>query len=141
MHVRMFISHFKCLYIFSEIKSSIARSSQSMKLHAPSHSETGTKYYITTNPCFSWEEFQAIMKPDGQCMCKVTIKHIHETPVAVESNRYYISLSRVRACMCVCMWECGWVGKHVALLIQYATFRHHIICVLSGCTTFFDIIS
>ena len=43
MHAKMFISHFKRLHnIFSEIKSSIARPSQSMRLHAPSHSETGT---------------------------------------------------------------------------------------------------
>jgi hypothetical protein len=41
VHAKMFISHFKCMRnIFSEIKSSIACPSQSMRLHAPSHSET-----------------------------------------------------------------------------------------------------
>jgi hypothetical protein len=67
MHAKMFISHLKYLYnIFSEIKSSIACSSQSMRLHAPSHSETGTKYYITTTPFTSWgQEVHAITKKIG----------------------------------------------------------------------------
>jgi hypothetical protein len=57
--------------------------------------------------------------------------------------------------MCVCararVCVCGWVGvgararacacARVALLIQHAARRHIVICGLSSCTIFFDIIS
>ena len=70
--------------------------------------------------------------------------------VAVEINKYYIFLCarasvgegmRIRACIrvCLCVWVRGRGRVHVALLNQYATRRRHIVCRLSGSTSFIDI--
>jgi hypothetical protein len=89
-------------------------------------------------------------------MCNVTSKCFDENMFAVKSNKYYIFVSvwvsaredrRVRARVRVCgggrvvgaqaqACACARVG----LLIEYATRRRHVVCVLSGFTIFFDII-
>jgi hypothetical protein len=58
-------------------------------------------------------------------MYNITLRHIHETTVVMESNMYYIFL-RVCACVhmdapicvcaCTCMHEHGHVCAHVGLL-------------------------
>ena len=71
----------------------------------------------------------------------------------VESNKYYIFVCAcvcgawVRACVCVRPRVCVGVRTlacacaRVGALIQYAMRRRHILCVRSGSTIFFDIIS
>ena len=69
------------------------------------------------------------------------MRRIHETIVALESNKYYIFMY-LRPCVCVGGWvevsvrALACACARVSLLIQYATLRSHIVCVLSGCTTF-----
>jgi hypothetical protein len=79
-------------------------------------------------------------------MCNVTLMHIHKTTVAMEINKYYIFLCvcvcvRARACVCVGAQARACACVRVGFLIQYATHRCHIVCVLSGSTIFFYIIS
>ena len=82
------------------------------------------------------------LKQDRQCTYNVTLRRLHETIVAVESNKYYIFLcvrvcarasTHIQARTCAC--------ARVGLLIKYATRRRHIVCVLSGSTRLFNIIS
>jgi hypothetical protein len=108
------------------------------------------------------------LKQEMQCTYDVTLRCLHETIVAVESNKYYIFLCVcVRACvvgtragedmlmstcvLCVCVCAYARASTHtqartcacarVGLLIQYATRRRHIVRVLSGSTRLFEIIS
>ena len=90
-------------------------------------------------------EYYSSQEQDRQCTCNITLRHIHETTVAVESNEYYIIL-----CMCVtesmqvCVRPCVGVGARVqtcacvcvGLLIQCAMRRRHIFCALSCCIIF-----
>ena len=74
--------------------------------------------------------------------------NVHETTVAMQSNKYYIF---VFVCMCVCArvseWVGGWVWvqkrgcarARVGLLIQYATSRSHTVCIPSDSVIFSDI--
>jgi hypothetical protein len=76
------------------------------------------------------------------CVCVCQRETERERCVCVRERE---SVVCVRVCVCVCVG--GWVGArpracacaYVALLIQYATRRRHIVCVLSGSTTFLDI--
>ena len=106
----------------------------------------------------NYEEKSKIQQ-DRQCTCNVILRRVHETTVAVESNKFYIFLCmcvrarvgetmRMHACVRVCVYV--WVGEgararacacaRVGLLIQYTMHRRHIVCVLSGFTILFDII-
>jgi hypothetical protein len=74
---------------------------------------------------------------DRQSTYNVTMSRVHETIVAVESNKYYIFLCVcVCVCACVCVWGrygCMSVGvcfRACRLIIQYVTRRRNIVCVL-----------
>ena len=74
------------------------------------------------------------------------MRRVHETTVALESSKYYIFLCvcvRARVCVWVCMGARAQACScmRVGLLIQYATYRRHTVCVLSGSAIFFEIIS
>ena len=90
----------------------------------------------------------------------ITLWRVRETTVAVESNKFYTFLCvcvcvcvcvrarlvegmRMRACVhpCVRVFVCTSAGVCLGLLKQYVTRRRHIVCVSSGSTIFFDIIS
>jgi hypothetical protein len=76
-------------------------------------------------------------KQERQRTCNITLRCIHRTTGAMESNKHYIFL-----CVCVCVWG-GGMGARVwvcaCLLIQCAAYRCHTVCVLSHSTVFFDI--
>ena len=68
-------------------------------------------------------------KQDRQCTCNVKLRRLHETTVAVETQRYYIFL-----CMCVSVFVSvdsrACACARVALFIQHATSRYIVICDL-----------
>ena len=79
--------------------------------------------------------------------CNITLRRVGVSTLAVEKHKvlhYSVCVCAcargwVHACVWVCVRARAWA--RVALFNQKATRGRHIICGLSGSTTFFDIIS
>ena len=74
-----------------------------------------------------------------RCKCNVILRRVYEPLLPWKSNKRYIFLCvRVGACVRAGVCVIGCVGERmrayicarVCLLIQYATLRRHIVCVL-----------
>ena len=80
-------------------------------------------------------------------MYNVTLRRLHATTLSVEEQK--VLHASVRACLPLCVFLGDGVDiqarscacLRVALLTQDATYMRHIICVLSGSTMFFEIVS
>ena len=115
-------------------------------------SHSMVRYYTQGLPCLYlvcfiplrvvWQEYSFLYYyQERQCNCK---RNIRKTTVAVESNKRgrEHAYACVRPYVCVCVCVNGWVGVTTreqacaSLLIQYATRRRHILCILSGCNIF-----
>jgi hypothetical protein len=92
-----------------------------------------TPVVLTSRPCLSFGR-KVKHKQDRQCTYNVTLRRVHEPIVAVNSNKYYILVcvcmltqACVRACGYTNAWACACAYVHIALLIQHATRRRHIV--------------
>ena len=67
-------------------------------------------------------------KQDMQCTCNVTFRRFRESFLPWKSNKCYIFLC-VYACVCgcVCAWAYAGACARVALFIQHATRKRHIV--------------
>ena len=97
---------------------------------------------IKIEPTFKWSKMYSRVRFEKNKTCNVRVTEhwgAYTKPLLLwNNNKYYIFL-------CACVWV-GALARtcacaRVGFLIQYATRRRRIVCVLSGSTIFFDIIT